>query len=306
MALFGRWDVLHVHWPEVIFRRGSAAKSAAGMAVFFLLLLRARLTGRAVVRTIHNLQPHEDADPLGRALLRLCDRMTTLWIRLNPVTEPPGSGPVTTILHGHYRDWFAAHGKRAPISGRLLFFGQVRPYKGISELIAVFTGTPGDALTLAVVGQPNSAPYRDELAAAAHDPRISLRLEFVSDEELATEVSSAELVVLPYLEMHNSGALLLALSLGRPVLVPESPVTAALAAEVGALWVQRFNGSLTTQRIQDALAAVTNSAAFEGIGEPDLTLRDWPRIADLHLEAYEEARRLSRGGRGQASRRYSE
>lgn len=67
---------------------------------------------------------------------------------------------------------------------------------------------------------------------------------YVDDPTLAREVSSAELVVLPYRDMHNSGTLLLALSLARPVLVPRTPNNVAVAAEVGPGWIFMYDGEL--------------------------------------------------------------
>ena len=54
-------------------------------------------------------------------------------------------------------------------------------------------------------------------AAAVADPRLTLDLRFVDDETLVREVSEASLVVLPYVEMKNSGALLVADDVGNVV-----------------------------------------------------------------------------------------
>ena len=43
----------------------------------------------------------------------------------------------TTILHGHYREWYGP--SNAPsVPGRLLCFGLLRPYKGVESLLAAF------------------------------------------------------------------------------------------------------------------------------------------------------------------------
>ncbi|MBM4515638.1 hypothetical protein GS432_01345 [Rhodococcus hoagii] len=54
--------------------------------------------------------------------------------------------------------------------------------------------------------------------------RVSSALGFAPDADLVREISMSEMVVLPYRFMHNSGAVLLALSLDRPVLVPDNEV----------------------------------------------------------------------------------
>ena len=102
----------------------------------------------------------------------------------------------------------------------------------------------------------------------------------------------AELVVLPYRTMHNSGAALLALSLERPVLVPANESTESLAREVGAGWVQTFAPPLAPGVLARAVTVVRTTRRSPA---PDLSARTWPAIADRHREAYDRAVRLARG-----------
>jgi hypothetical protein len=130
---------------------------------------------------------------------------------------------------------------------------------------------------------------------------VSLDLRFIDDGELAREVGRAQLVVLPYAEMHNSGAALLALSLRRPVLVPDNEVNRALAHEVGARWVQTYAGELTAARLRQAIAATTGLDAGDG---PDLSGRGWTDAGARHRAVYEAAiarRRAATRGSGRAA-----
>lgn len=285
-ALFGRYDVLHLHWPEVLLRGTSRPRTALRRALFAAVLLRTRLSRIPVVRTLHNAQAHEAGPLAERLLVDLSQRWTTLWIRLNPSSTSPSSAPARTILHGHYTDWLAAHPQDDPVPGRLLYFGLVREYKGVEHLISTFALVPGSGLTLDVVGRPYTEALRRSLTEAAEgDERVTLQLEHVDDAALAREVGAAELVVLPYREMHNSGALLLALSLGRPALVPSSEVTAALAAEVGDDWVLTFDGDLEPADLDRALRRVRRPRT----PAPDLSHRDWDTVAEAHKQAYLDA-----------------
>ena len=87
------------------------------------------------------------------------------------------------------------------------------------------------------------------------------------------------------------GALLVALSLGRPVLVPRSSTTEQIAAEVGARWVHLFDGPLTAAAL---LQAIAGAAVAQGAGEPDLRLRDWDSVGRQHADAYGKAIALRR------------
>ncbi|MEL1263405.1 glycosyltransferase [Pseudoxanthomonas putridarboris] len=290
-ALFSSYDLFHVHWPEYLVRHRAPAAALAKQACFALLLLRLWLARVPVVRTLHNAQPHEQGGPVERLLLRWLDRLTTRRISINAAEE---AAATDTILHGHYRDWFAARQVPPQVKGRLLCFGLIRPYKGVETLLAAFRELPDDDATLRIVGNPvNDEMHRVVEAACAADARTSARLEYVGDDVLAHEIGEAQCVVLPYRHMQNSGALLLALSLARPVLVPRNEPNAALAAEVGPDWVRLYDGTLDAQD----LAAALHAQDLPRHGQaPDLSRREWPALGRQHHAAYVAA--LNAGGRG--------
>ena len=282
-ALFSRYDLFHVHWPEYLLRHRTALTTLAKQACMFLLLLRLWLTRVPVVRTLHNLRPHEQGGWVERLLLRWLDSLTTRRIRINAAEREPD--PTTdTILHGHYRDWFAAQPVPSSVRGRLLCFGLIRPYKGVETLIEAFAQLPDAGASLRIVGRPVGPAMRQVVEdACAADARTSARLEYVGDEVLAKEIGEAQCVVLPYRDMQNSGALLLALSLGRPVLVPRSDANAALAAEVGEEWVRQYDGALDADLLAATLRALQ---APHRLSTPDLSRRDWPSLGLQHHATY--------------------
>jgi beta-1,4-mannosyltransferase len=284
-ALFSRYDIFHVHWPELIFSRASAPRQALHSGLFFILLTRLALRGTPIVRTLHNVSPHEKRGAVTRALLRMLDRRTTLWIALNPVTTPP-AGRVVVIPHPHYRDWYEDFSKLSPVLGQIGFFGQVRDYKNVDSLLGAFSDIHDPALALMVWGSAGSPQLEERLRAVAPaDERVDLRFEHVQDAELSEMITASQLIVLPYKEMSNSGAVLLALSLDRPVLVPQNAVTDALAAEVGEGWVIRYPGELTAEVLQGAL----ETSSVLPASRPDLNARSWDAIAAMHETAFREA-----------------
>lgn len=289
-AIFGSYDVLHVHWPEFLVRQRTALGRAVKLVLAWTLLLRIELTDTPVVRTAHNLAPHESGDRAEHAFLAALERRTELWVRLNPTTPLPLGVRTATIPHGHYRSVFPPDPGTVPQPGRLVQFGLVRRYKGIERLLEVFASIQDPGLRLTIAGKPQDDALAVHVAeAAAADPRVEARLESVPDADLAREVRRAELVVLPYTQMHNSGAALLALSLDRPVLVPRSEATDALAREVGEGWVIMFDGTLQRGDLLRALAAA-RLVRERGI-PPHLDDRDWDLVGIRHAEAY---RRVAR------------
>jgi len=301
-ALLGRHDVVHLHWPEILTAGSTPARTALRRLLLVGLLVRWTVQGTPVVRTWHNLRPQEDGDRLRGLLLRWVDRLTVLGIRLNDETPAPAGTRAVTIPHGHYRDWFAGHRRATAVPGRLAFVGLIRGYKNVGGLVRAFAGTAAthpDA-ALAVAGKPATVELADALRlAAADDPRVGLRLEYLDDADLVATVTGACLVVLPYTEMHNSGAALMALSLDRPVLVPDNAVNARLADEVGGQWVRRYAGDLTPATLT---AALESPAPPAGLDRPDLHRRDWDRAGAQHVQAYRTALAVRRGRRDRRRR----
>jgi glycosyltransferase involved in cell wall biosynthesis len=106
----------------------------------------------------------------------------------------------------------------------VLFFGLLRPYKGVEELLSAWRQLPsalGDSARLWIVGHPRM-PLAPLEAAAPDGVRFVPR--FVSDSELAACFDRADLVVLPYLSTERfdfSGVLATALAFGKPTILSD-------------------------------------------------------------------------------------
>lgn len=284
-ALLGRYDVVHLHWPEVLVERRRALRTLVRQLLVLVVVLRWRLTRTPVVRTMHNLELPQGLSRREYRLLALMDRQVVLRIRLNGHTPVPQGTDVVTIPHGHYRDWFAGYRHGQATAGRVAFVGLVRRYKGVESLIEAFRHLELPEASLHVAGRPSTTELEVALRElAGDDPRISFRAEYLDEEAFALEVTSAQLVVLPYRHMHNSGATLAALSLGRPVLVPDTVVNRELAAEVGEGWLRFIAGDTVTSEDLEAALRVPTPA-----GEPDLSARDWAATGAAHAEAFARA-----------------
>lgn len=112
----------------------------------------------------------------------------------------------------------------------ILFFGKIRPYKGIEQLIAAFKELLADAsgkYRLIIAGEPtrDAQGYLRSLQDAAGSigcpDQIMLRAEFIPDADLEVYFKAADVLVLPYKEIFQSGVLILAYSLGLPVVATD-------------------------------------------------------------------------------------
>ncbi|MFT3877009.1 MAG: glycosyltransferase [Propioniciclava sp.] len=283
-AFFGRYDAIHFHWPEVFLGGRTRLRRVVKAARFQLLLWRLRITRTAIVRTVHNLELPTDLNGWETRMLRFIQQRPAMSITLNDQTQV--AAPTALIPHGHYVDWFRDMPQNEAIPGRIGFVGLVRRYKGVESLLAAFEELrqQRDDVTLAISGRPTSDEIRQELESlAARAPGVSLRLEYLSEEDFAQAVTGSSLIVLPYVHMHNSGSALAALSLARPVLVPDNAVNRALREEVGEGWVHLFAGTLSAQDVDQALQSGIPGSL------PDLSARGWSEAGTAHRDAYRRA-----------------
>ena len=116
-----------------------------------------------------------------------------------------------------------------PTEQVLLFFGRIRPYKGLEYLLEAFDevadADPRYRLIIAGECQKGYETYSRKIQLAIrthrHHDRIISRIEFVPDSQAELYLKSADVLVLPYKEIFQSGVLFLAYSFGLPVIAAD-------------------------------------------------------------------------------------
>lgn len=277
----GNLDVDIVHVNQAIRLLGGAGTTndeRADIARAVVAELRQR--GLPLIQTLYG--PHQGA---GAGWRRALDDATAMFVVLDESTSTPDPGRTTMIPHAHYRGRFIGYPRKEQIPGRLLAISPNRLVKVAAGPLKVFplTNTPG--LSLRVVGQPNAAlDALLEKVLGRHPDRVSAVTGLVSDAMMVNEISASELVMLPdNATLADESMLMLALSLDRPILVPESAATRMLAEEVGPGWVLHHAGALTAERLDEVVNAVRNTPRSE---HPDLSRRDAGAIAARYAEVF--------------------
>jgi D-inositol-3-phosphate glycosyltransferase len=110
----------------------------------------------------------------------------------------------------------------------MLFFGNIAPYKGLEYLIAAFTELlkKDRSYCLLIVGNPKGpAGYWDEIRRTIVNSdigdRIIEKIEYVPDEATELYFKAADVLILPYTRVFQSGVLLLGYSFGLPAIVAD-------------------------------------------------------------------------------------
>ncbi len=134
------------------------------------------------------------------------------------IKELRPEAPILKRIHPIYAQ-FPAPDKKLAKRGKLelLFFGFIRPYKGLDILLEALDLLGDDDIHLTIVGEQWGKP--DELNEAIDRmENVEAHLEYVSDQEAANYFARADVVVLPYRAATGSGVVTLAYNYGKPVL----------------------------------------------------------------------------------------
>jgi len=121
----------------------------------------------------------------------------------------------------------------------LLFFGNIAPYKGLEYLISAFAEllNKDRSYRLIIVGKPKGSEcywkqIHQEIARSRIRDRVIEKIEYIPDEETELFFKAADVLILPYTRVFQSGVLFLGYSFGLP----------AIASDVGTLKKEIIEG----------------------------------------------------------------
>lgn len=213
-----------------------------------LLMLYYKLLGKKIVLTAHNVNAgkRDSNDSLLnrftlRAQYRLADHIFVhtekmkselirdFWVREEAVSVIPfginNSVPNTELTSSEAKQRLGIrNGDRT-----ILFFGALRPYKGLEYLVDGFLRLAAShpEYRLIIAGEPRkgSERYLDEILQRiegdVNRARVIQKLQYIPDEETELYFKAADILALPYTHVFQSGVLFLAYSFGLPVLATD-------------------------------------------------------------------------------------
>ncbi len=287
------------HVPDMLrYRRAASAADVVHFQWLTLQPLDVHLLPRTrpVVITAHDVLPREPRPGQLGAQRRLYERADAVVVHSehgrSRLAGALGIDPakVHAIEHGAFEHLTRVPGAR-PLPAELaaveqpvvLFFGLLRPYKGIDVLLEAWRTLKPDA-ELWIVGMP-----RMDVAAlrAAAAPSVRWVARFVGDDELGAYFQRADLVVLPYREIDQSGVLFTALAFGAPLLLSDVGGFGEVAAQGAAALVAPGDASALAAELGRLLAEPGARAALrEGARRAADGRYSWDAIARRHLDLY--------------------
>jgi len=211
-----------------------------------LLLLYFKLLGKKIAFTAHNINAgkrDQNDSLLNRMTLRIQYRLVdhifvhTEKMKTELITEFNGRPTSITVLSYPTNNVIPETGlstaqakERLGISSEnktILFFGRICPYKGIEHLLAAFQQLTARDTTYRLVIAGEASKGLETYLQQTHQmikscgKRVIPVIHFIPDEEVELYFKAADVLVLPYTDIFQSGVLFLAYGFGLPVIATD-------------------------------------------------------------------------------------
>ena len=228
--------VFHLHWEDALYRHADDTAGAWRAAQDFVRkVAEFRARGGRFVWTVHNEMPHDDLhlDVHAWLVRELSGRVDGVHVHSRSaarhLVSTRGLDPDRLVVapHGnflsYYARWPGSQGdarRRHRLSEKrriLLLFGRLGSYKGASDLLSCIRQFDLPNTCLVIAGKQID-PI--DLGEAIAPESVIVRNQFVDDDDIPSLFAAADVVVAPYRRILTSGTVVLALSMGRPVIAP--------------------------------------------------------------------------------------
>ncbi len=301
--------ILHLHWLHPFFVSKTNLRAFMRLVKFLFVLSVVRLAGVRIVWTVHNLQNHEQRNvPVDRLCTYITPRLANDIIahckkakeEIITACRLRGGKTITVIPHGHYIDAYKNNVSKTDARQRLnlslentlfMFFGSIRPYKGVLHLIEAFSRLSETNAQLIIVGRSNHKRLNESIENRVAESRnIVFFKGFVDDDEIQVYMNAADAVVFPYKDILTSGAVMLAMSFGKACIAPRLGCIGEVLDDQGAFLYEGEDKSMLSRAL---LAAIEKRAELNAMGlyNKERARRfNWQHIAQDTLKVYQGAK----------------
>lgn len=307
-------DTVHLDWLHYFYDGDklsnnpifNMAASFFRAVLFCIDILLIKLLDIQIVWTIHNKRPHKEKYAALEAVLNVfvanisdditvkCHSAKRTIIKSHKIFSPP---KVSVIPDGNYIDYYANNIDKDEARESLqindefvyLFFGSIRPYKGVLDLIDEFQSLSDDTNhELWIVGNPATDQIEHEVRnKSEEDNQVRLQLDFIPDNKVQYYLNAADTLVFPYKYILNSGSVHLGMSFAKPIITPRMGcIPETVPPENKLLYDSTDESGLREALIQ------AKSCDLTSIGQANYQQArnfDWDSVGDKYCEIYDSS-----------------
>jgi glycosyltransferase involved in cell wall biosynthesis len=273
--------------------------------LFLSQLAFLRAAGVKIVWTVHDLRSQGQKNPrLERIGTMLTGRIAHAMIahcekaRAEVLKQPllGQKDKVFVVPHGHYIGYYDNEISRAQArlalglpqeSFTFLLFGWIEPYKGIAELIDAFEHIRLDEAYLLIAGNSARTEFADLIhKRVAPQARIKLIHGFIPEDEVQIYMNACDVVVLPYRDVLTSGAVILAMSFGRPCVAIRRGCISDVLDESGAFFYEPNSEEGLLRAMECAMQKRSELADMGRYNQERANQWGWDRVAQKTTAIY--------------------
>lgn len=303
-AIIQHWkpDVLHIHWPYPFMISNNGFITTVRSTGFICEMMLLKMLGIKIIWTVHNIIGHEEKSKhlqlfFNRILAKLSNRLIVHCPSAREeVKKLYGKDlPITIAYHGnyigHYKNAITHSDARNMLKLNtddiiFLHFGYIRSYKGVLELIDAFKKVNNQKIKILIVGKPRDDKIAiDILNKSKDDERIKNILRFIPDDDIQIYMNAADVIILPYKNILTSGATILAMSFGKPVVAPVAGCIKDILNERGAFLYPTNTNSNLFEAIKNA--SNTDISVLRDMGKHNFKLIEQFRWDDIGKRIYD-------------------
>jgi glycosyltransferase involved in cell wall biosynthesis len=295
VGLTSKGKILHFHWWTFWL-----------FPVFFTISAISKLRGKKIVCTVHNVVGHESGliDKLFSMIIYLIPDKIIVHTKANQKqlenTFHVGNKKINVIPHGiyeFYRDAEMTKSKARKMLGIpkkskvILMFGNLRPYKGIDDLILAFKKARKIVpnIFLVIAGKPWTKQINDYIIQELSDcSSCLLKLDYVPSSEIKKYFFASDVVVLPYKDFAaQSGPGNIALAFQKPIIVSDTGGLVELVLDKRAV----FSSGNSNDLANKISSIISDEKLLKKLEKDSALLSEkysWTSIAKLTLKVYNE------------------
>lgn len=298
-------DIIHLHWHHRFLVASNQIKTVIRSVSFLLQLLILKILGTKMIWTLHNLRNHRAKYQrleiffsiiLANIVDMIIAHCDSAKDEIEKVLYIKKKSKIAVIPHGNYINYYKNTVSRdkarekfdIPASDVVfLFFGLIRPYKGVLGLIESFNQLNRRGVKLVIAGKPLDSHIEKILRDnSQNNGNMKVFPEFIPDNEVQTYMRAADVVVFPFQNIFTSGSIILAMSFGRAIIAPRIGCIPDILDSSGSIL---FEPNKEKALLHAMEKAVSLRDYLENMGNHNLELvkkLDSKDIAETTYEAY--------------------
>ena len=285
-------DILHIQWlPMIEFFRGER---------IFIILYKLLDSKLKVVLTVHNVYPHNCKQRRRGSYKKRFQQidsvidsyMVHLYCSKESLKQEFGidDSKVFVAYHGIFKPK-AIHIKESQNNyiKHLIMYGYQNHYKGTDILLDALTRLPNEyigKLRTTIVGRTDPKIfecYKDKCEML----NVEWINKFVSDEELYSRIAMADIILLPYRAISQSGVLLLALSYRKPIITSDLPsFKETLEGYPDDYFFKAEDSTSLSHMLQNYLDGVIDENRMKAVIDKLNKKYSWSETAESTIKAY--------------------